>query len=153
MRAKSKRSSTNGQVPKRKTRPLRTGPSPQYIFVYGTLKRGEKAHRELRRKYGVQFVSEARIRGNLYKLHGEAFPGAVHTPAQNRFVEGDLFALRDPEKTLPDLDHFEGVDEGLFRRELVDVWACGRRVKAWAYLYARPLTGAQLIPAGIYSSD
>jgi gamma-glutamylcyclotransferase (GGCT)/AIG2-like uncharacterized protein YtfP len=91
------------------------------------------------------------MRGDLYQLSGESFPGAVRTSAANRFVQGDLFALRDPQKTLPDLDEFEGVEEGLFRRKLVDVWARGRRLKAWAYLYARPLTGANLIPAGIYS--
>jgi len=92
------------------------------------------------------------MRGALYKPHGQEYPAAVLTSAPNRFVKGDLFILRDPQKTLRDLDEFEGVDEGLYRRELVDAWARGRRVKAWAYLYARPLTGASLIPTGIYSS-
>jgi gamma-glutamylcyclotransferase (GGCT)/AIG2-like uncharacterized protein YtfP len=150
MRTKSNPVGRNGRVPKRKTRTQRAESAPQYIFVYGTLKRGAKSHRELGRKLGV-FISEARMRGDLYKLSGESFPGAVRTAAANRFVQGDLFALRDPQKALPDLDGFEGVEEGLFRRELVDVWARGRRLKAWAYLYARPLTGANLIPAGIYS--
>lgn len=74
------------------------------------------------------------------------------TSAPSRFVKGDLFVLQNPQETLPSLDEFEGVDEGLFRRELVDAWTRGRRVKAWVYVYARPLTDAEPIPAGIYSS-
>jgi gamma-glutamylcyclotransferase (GGCT)/AIG2-like uncharacterized protein YtfP len=151
MRTKSNPVGRNGRVPKRNTRLQRTVSAPQYLFVYGTLKRGARSHRELVRNHAVRFISEARMRGDLYKLDGESFPGAVPTSAPNRFVEGHLFALHDPQKTLPGLDGFEGVDEGLFRRDLVDVWARGRRLKAWAYLYARPLTAANLIPTGIYS--
>jgi|SRR5271163_363182 len=151
MRTKSKPAGRNGRVSKTKTRLRQPASKPQYLFVYGTLKRGAKSHHELGRNPGIRFVSEARMRGDLYKLQGEIFPGAVPTSVPNRFVEGDLFALSDPQKTLPDLDGFEGVDEGLFRRDLVDVWARGRRLKAWAYIYARPLTDANPIPAGIYS--
>jgi gamma-glutamylcyclotransferase (GGCT)/AIG2-like uncharacterized protein YtfP len=53
---------------------------------------------------------------------------------------------------LSDLDQFEGVEEGLFRREFVDAWIRRQRIKTWVYLYARPLTGAKLISTGIYSS-
>jgi|SRR5271154_4964734 len=151
MKTKSKPTGADGRVPKRKARVPRAAPRPQYLFVYGTLKRGAKSHQELGRNPGIRFIGEARMRGDLYKLHGEAFPGVVPTSAPNRFVEGELFALRDPQKTLPELDGFEGVEDGLFRRQLVDVWVRGRRLKAWAYLYARPLNGANLIPAGIYS--
>ncbi len=152
MKAKSKSSRASDRVLKRNARRPRPDSAPQYLFVYGTLKRGGKSYRELSGKHAVRFVGEARIRGALYNLSREAFPGAVVTPSPNRFVKGDLFELHDPQRSLPELDDFEGVDEGLFRRELVDAWARGRRVKAWAYLYARPLTDANLIPTGIYSS-
>ncbi len=152
MKAKSKRIRPNGRVVTRKTRRLKSNASSQYLFVYGTLKRGGKSYRELTAKHPVRFVSEARIQGELYKLRGENYPGAVLTSTPNRFVKGDLFQLRNPHDVLPALDDFEEVGEGLFRRELVDVFARGRRLKAWAYLYARPLTDADLIPTGIYSS-
>lgn len=152
MRAKSRVTRADGPVASKKIGTLRQSSRPQYLFVYGTLKRGGKSHKELRKENGIRFSSSARIRADLYRLNGEEYPGAVLTSVPKRFVKGDLFILQDPEKTLRDLDEFEGVDEGLFRRELVDVWARGRRVKAWAYLYARPLSGANLIRTGIYSS-
>jgi|SRR5277367_446533 len=151
MRAKSK-TAPNREVARRKIRSLRASSTPQYLFVYGTLKRGGKAHSQLRKENGVLFKSSARIRASLYRLHGEEYPAAVVTSAPNRFVKGDLFILHNPEKTLRDLDEFEGVDEELFRRELVDVWARGRRIKAWAYVYARLVSESNLIPTGIYSS-
>ncbi|HKN75177.1 MAG TPA: gamma-glutamylcyclotransferase family protein [Candidatus Acidoferrum sp.] len=150
MRAKSKVTAGSARIPKKKARRPQTGSLPQYIFFYGSLKRGGEAHERLRGR--VRFISPGRIRADLYRLSGQEYPGAVLTTSPNRFVKGDLFLLQDPEKTLRDLDEFEGVDEGLFRRELVDAWARGRRIKAWAYLYGRPLTDANLIPAGIYSS-
>jgi gamma-glutamylcyclotransferase (GGCT)/AIG2-like uncharacterized protein YtfP len=122
------------------------------LFVYGTLKRGGKSYKRLRKHDGVDFRSSGRIRAELYRLQDKEYPGAVLTSAPDRFVKGDLFVLQDPQKTLRDLDEFEGVDEGLFRRELVDVWSQGRRVKAWVYLYARPLAAAEVIPTGVYSS-
>jgi gamma-glutamylcyclotransferase (GGCT)/AIG2-like uncharacterized protein YtfP len=153
MKAKSKVVQPDGPRPNRKMHPLRRRvPAPQYLFVYGTLKRGGKSHKQLRKENGVRFKSSARIRADLYRLDGEDYPGAVRTATRNRFVKGDLFVLQDPQKTLRNLDEFEGVDEGLFRRDLVHVWARGRQVKAWTYLYARPLTDANLIPTGIYSS-
>ena len=152
MKPKSKVRRPDGPRPNGKIRRLRPSSTPQYLFVYGTLKRGGRSHRLLRKENAVRFRSSAHIRADLYRLYGEEYPGAVLTSVPNRFVKGDLFILPDPQKTLRDLDEFEGVDEGLFRRKLVDVWTRGRRVKAWAYLYARPLTDANLIPTGIYSS-
>lgn len=140
----------NGATAKRDLRLGQSAVAAQYLFVYGTLKRNGESHGRLRGP-DVQFVGPARLKGKLYALRGEEFPGAVVTTAPNRFVKGDLFALRDPQKILPDLDEYEGVEEGLFRRQLVNVWARGRRIRAWAYLYARPLTDANLIPTGIYS--
>jgi len=152
MRPKSKIAAPNGSRANGKRRPVRRSPTPQYLFVYGTLKRRGKSHKQLRKDDGVRFKSSGRIRADLYRLQHEDYPGAVLTSAPNRFVKGDLFLLQYPERILRELDEFEGVDEGLFRRQLVDVWSQGRRVKAWAYLYARPLAAAEVIPTGVYSS-
>lgn len=152
MRPKSKIVAADRPRPNGKRRPVRRSPAPQYLFVYGTLKRGGKAHKRLRKDDGIRFKASGRIRADLYRLQDEDYPGAVLTSAPNRFVKGDLFVLQDPQRALRDLDEFEGVDEGLFRRGLVDVWSQGRRVKAWAYLYARPLAAAEVIPTGVYSS-
>jgi gamma-glutamylcyclotransferase (GGCT)/AIG2-like uncharacterized protein YtfP len=150
MRTKSKVAESKARVRKKKTRRPQKASPPQYIFFYGSLKRGGKSYRRLRGR--VRFAGPCRIRADLYSLCGGEYSGAVPTATPRRFVKGDLFILKDPQKMLLDLDEFEGVDEGLFRRELVDASVRGRRVKTWVYFYARPLTNATLIPSGIYSS-
>src|SRR5487761_187608 len=123
-----------------------------YLFVYGTLKRREKFHRLLAQNQHVHFLGHAKIRGELYVLRGRDFPGAVPTGRPNRFVHGQLFRLRNPARTLPILDELEESDSGLFQRRLVDVWAQGRKMKAWTYFYGRHLKQATLIPTGVYTS-
>jgi gamma-glutamylcyclotransferase (GGCT)/AIG2-like uncharacterized protein YtfP len=138
------------RVPKKRVRRSQQESLPQYIFFYGSLKRGGKSYGRLRGR--ARFISPGQIRANLYSLCGGEYSGAVPTTTPRRFVKGDLFILKEPQKSLHELDEYEGVDEGLFRRELVDAWIGRRRIKTWVYLYARPLTNATLIPSGIYSS-
>lgn len=125
----------------------------KYLFVYGTLKRGGRFHHRLTRDHNVRLVGSARIRGELYKLPGASFPGAVPSNQRNQFVYGQLFVLQDPDNALPQLDEFEGIDEGLFRRKLVDVWMDGKKTKAWTYFYARPLKDATLLTAGTFPTS
>jgi len=137
--------------------PRRTAASPgvtgrNHLFVYGTLKRGGKFHRQLLKAGPVEFLGAARIQGELYELPGVDFPGAVATSSPNRFVDGQVFLLTNPLKTLATLDEFEEVGTGLFRRDLVDVWVKGRRTKAWVYFYARSVAGATPVSPGVYSS-
>jgi len=127
--------------------------SHPFLFVYGTLKRGNKFHHELAKQTGLTFLGSARIKGRLYRLRNVAFPGAVPTRVPNSFVHGQLFSMQHPQMTLTALDAFEEVDEGLFRRALVDVWIEGERKRAWTYFYARPVTKARLLSEGVYSSE
>ena len=138
--------------PRKTTRALSSDAiARRYLFVYGTLKQGGKSHRELAKDPGVQFVGDARIRGDLYQPRGADFPGAVPTSVPNRFVYGQLFFMQNPRKTLAALDAFEDVDQGLFRRELVDVWVRGKRTKAWMYFYSRSVNPSDLLATGVYS--
>jgi len=116
------------------------------------LKRGGKFHRQIAKGRDVEFLGDARIRGELYELPGLDFPGAIPRSSGTKFVRGQLFLMKNPGKTLDLLDEFEEVHDGLFRRELVDVWIQGRRTKAWTYFYARSLAGAHPLPSGVYSS-
>ena len=127
-------------------------PERSYLFVYGTLMRGQKSHRELMRNGDARFAGAAKIQGELYKLRNMNYPGAVPTAQPDSFVHGQLYVLRNPEPTLQSLDEFEGCGEGLFRRVIADVWTRGRTVKAWTYFYARPLQQADLVPGGKYES-
>ncbi|MFO0954609.1 MAG: gamma-glutamylcyclotransferase family protein [Isosphaeraceae bacterium] len=98
------------------------------LFVYGTL---APANLESAERLG--FVPD-QVRGWLYDLG--SYPALV--PAEEPsglWVCGYVRAV--PETLLSDrLDEYEGVAEGLYRRE---VWTtrAGRRV--WVYVYARPI--------------
>ncbi len=123
-----------------------------YLFVYGTLMRGQRSHRELARNRDARFAGTAKIQGELYRLRDVNYPGAVPTARPEHFVHGELYVLRNAERALRALDEFEGCGDGLFRRALVDVWTRERIVKAWTYFYARPLQQADLVPNGRYES-
>jgi len=118
------------------------------LFVYGTLARGQQLHDYLSRVSGTQFIGEGKIQGELYALPGEDYPGAVLNLRKKHFVRGELYEMAEPATMLRLLDGVEGCDEGLFRRQLVDVWINGGKRRAWTYLYAQPLREAQLIPSG-----
>jgi len=98
----------------------------------------------------VELIGDARIRGQLYQLPGEDYPGAVPTKS-DRYVHGQLYSIKRPRKTLGALDEFEGVSEGLFRRKLVDAWMSRKRARAWVYFYAGPIQQANLVSSGVYS--
>ena len=116
------------------------------LFVYGTLKRGGENHRELA-AHRVRFVGEGKIRGRLFRIKGESFPGAAPT-ASRRYVRGELYKLNNPEKALKRLDKSEGTDEGLFVRKLAEVWIGREKMKAWAYFYPGRKDKASAISSG-----
>jgi gamma-glutamylaminecyclotransferase len=99
------------------------------LFVYGTLKRGERNHRLLADQ---RFVGPAVTSPGLRLFDLGPYPGMVRD-ADGGPVRGELFAVR--ECGLDELDDFEGVPD-LFTRERVEL-ADG--TTAWAYLYARPV--------------
>lgn len=115
--------------------------------------RGHSLHRYLTRLRGVTFVGKARIRAKLYIFSGREYPGATPGRRGRQFVYGELYRLRSPERALKLLDQIEGCDEGLFRRQLVDVWTNSRKTKAWSYFYARTLDDARPIPTGRFVSE
>ncbi len=124
---------------------------PAYLFVYGTLTRGEKLHKHLRKIPGARFVGPARIRGELYSIPGDEYPGAVQNGNAGGFVHGELYLLSRPDPALRLLDQLEGCDEGLFRRQRAEAFAAWGKRPAWVYFYARPLKGAELIPSGHFN--
>jgi gamma-glutamylcyclotransferase (GGCT)/AIG2-like uncharacterized protein YtfP len=98
------------------------------LFAYGTL--GPRASERLEEQGWVA----DRVRGHLYDLGPYPALVAAGDPAAG-WVEGHVrqVSLRELRE---ELDLYEGVDEGLYRRVVVESEA-GRRV--WVYVYARPL--------------
>ncbi len=104
------------------------------LFVYGTLKRGGSNHGQLA---GQKFVGPARTATGYRLFLLEGYPGMVPWQADQEGVVGELWDVTDA--ALPQLDAFEGVPEGLYRREPVPLQPPHQA--ADAYLYARSIEG------------
>ena len=104
-----------------------TEESTIYVFVYGTLKRGQGNHAVLGED--AVFVEEATVQG--YGLTpGGAYPYAI--PCQNMKAKGEVYAV--PESQMPRLDGLEGFPDH-YTRDAVDVrLRCGMHVTAWIYV-------------------
>jgi gamma-glutamylcyclotransferase (GGCT)/AIG2-like uncharacterized protein YtfP len=127
-------------------------PTPQHLFVYGTLRRehGQDMYRLLARH--ADFVGHASYRGRLFLV--DDFPGATPSTDPDAIVRGEVYRLEAPEVVLRQLDEYEEVDardpdSSLYRRELADVQLDdGRVFRAWIYLYNRSTNGLTVLPSG-----
>src|SRR5262249_8210872 len=120
------------------------------LFAYGTLKRRGRLHGQLMSQ-GARYRGNARIRGRLFQISGTSYPGAVPTRADH-FIAGELYELELPAQALKKIDKLEGCDEGLFVRKLVGAWVGDdRKVRAWAYFYAKPLRKSRPISGGRFA--
>lgn len=130
----------------------------EYIFVYGTLRKGERA--DLSREqshFSAQFVGEDRIAGVLYNLG--SYPGVKNAsdfensaiPAAgveagsslSETITGEVFRARD-DSLGQVLDAYEGFPY-LYNREQVTT-ENGRLV--WVYTYNDDVPAEKLIPSG-----
>jgi gamma-glutamylcyclotransferase (GGCT)/AIG2-like uncharacterized protein YtfP len=117
------------------------------LFVYGTLKKGGELHAELKSQ-GARLMGKGRIQGRLFRIRGQAYPGALPGSSQE-YIQGELYKLEEPAAALKKLDEVEGCDEGLFVRKLVDAWSGARKVKAWTYFYGLANVSTR-IPSGSF---
>jgi gamma-glutamylcyclotransferase (GGCT)/AIG2-like uncharacterized protein YtfP len=112
-----------------------------YLFVYGTLRRGEPTEFARRLAAEAQFAGEAKVNGRLYRL--------PHYPCMVRddegVVSGDLFTGVS-DKLMRELDAWEGSD---YRRETIAATRSDGAVEeAWIYIYAKPTDGLRPIAGG-----
>src|SRR5206468_10058566 len=118
----------------KRSRSLRAGARPRHLFLYGTLMRGEPAHRLLAGR--VTFVDDGTVVGTL--LHLGKFPGLV---AGRGRVRGEVWRL-DAREVLRTLDEYEGYN--FERRTITATLASGRRVRVLVYRY-RPRVTARAV--------
>jgi gamma-glutamylaminecyclotransferase len=111
------------------------------VFVYGTLKRGEKNFRLLADQ---EFLGAAATapKYRVYDLGPN--PGLVRDAASGLAVRGELFAVS--ERCLAELDEFEDVPNW-FVREPIEIEGYER---VWAYYLN---TAHEPVPAGAKSGD
>lgn len=100
---------------------------PVYVFVYGTLMRGQPAEGYLA---GLKRWP-ATTTGRLYRAPA-GYPALV-PEAGGPLVQGEVIRLDGPHR-LPVLDLYEGVPEGLYRRARIDVRSMDRPGQAWAWV-------------------
>jgi gamma-glutamylcyclotransferase (GGCT)/AIG2-like uncharacterized protein YtfP len=102
------------------------------VFVYGTLKRGCSNHHFLT---GQEFVGEARTAPGfrLYQLGGH--PGMVAKKDDRDGVTGEVWAVDGA--ALVRLDGLEGLDQGIYRRDLVPLQAPFADQGIEGYIYNR----------------
>lgn len=100
------------------------------LFVYGTLLADSPQGALL----GGLERRAAYAHGHLYAMPA-GYPALV--PGGDAAVWGELVAA-PPDALLAVLDAYEGVHEGLYRRDVIDVISAGRTIRAWAYVMDRP---------------
>lgn len=106
-------------------------PTPQLVFVYGTLRRGGSNHFRLA---GAEFISPGTVAGRMYRI--DWYPGLVLDDAGDE-IHGEVYSV-GPE-LLGDLDVFEGLSAGEvegseYRRVHATVVQCdSRTISAWVW--------------------
>jgi len=113
------------------------------LFVYGTLREGGSNHAWLLRTH-PEGLCRAWTGGRLFQIPAGypalvALPPPPDPPGVRGWVRGDFVGYEDAadlERALADLDPLEGVEEGLFTREVIPlVLEGGRSCWAWAYVF------------------
>jgi len=103
------------------------------VFVYGTLKRGQRSHRHMD---GQEFLGEAWTRPR-YRLYDRGpYPCLVEDRGRGVGVHGEVW--RVDEEALQRLDEWEGVPDLFTRREIALESFAGSVV---AYFYNGDLSG------------
>lgn len=131
----------------------------RHLFVYGTLMSAAigklgRAQRERLRREG-EALGPATTAGGLYDLGRYPALAAGDDPAD--VVHGEVYALRDPVKSLRWLDAYEGIVPGdhasnEYQRLTRPVrLADGTEITAWVYLYTRDPSRHQPLPGGRWS--
>jgi gamma-glutamylcyclotransferase (GGCT)/AIG2-like uncharacterized protein YtfP len=106
-----------------------------YLFVYGTLKRGQPRHRFL---VGQTFVATSVTRP-FYRMFDVGEYPALVRHADGRSIEGELWEVA--ETCVRVLDAVEGCDAGLYVRAPVELVPPHDGLAAETYLYRLAVEG------------
>lgn len=107
------------------------------LFVYGTLKQGYCRHHYLN---GQQFLGTAHTTPNYRLFDCGSYPGLVHCSANQASglaIEGEVWDV--DAACLAKLDQVEAVDEGLYRRERVQLESPFDEITVETYFFNRAI--------------
>ncbi len=109
-----------------------------YIFTYGTLRRGFNNPFSRNITENSLFISSGWITGRLFEI--DRFPGALITEEGYK-IKGEIYNLHNPAHTLPLLDKYEEYGSEFrepneyIRREIPVTTDDGEIIPCWTYLY------------------
>jgi gamma-glutamylcyclotransferase (GGCT)/AIG2-like uncharacterized protein YtfP len=114
------------------------------LFVYGTLRSGFGGPHAKRLAEQATCLGEAKVRGSLYRI--TYYPGAV---SEGRgWIHGEVWRMREPDKTLAALDDYEGYPYEFDRATTIAQLKSGAELPVWIYWYALDVQGKPNIPGG-----
>lgn len=126
----------------------------ELLFVYGTLRRGLGGDMHALLAKHARLLGRAIYQGRLYIV--THYPGVIPSDDPEDRVEGEVYAIAQPEILIPLLDHYEecGPDfaaptEYIRQRQPVRMQN-GDTCVAWVYLYNYPTHALKRIESGDY---
>lgn len=116
---------------------------PLLLFVYGTLKQGERNHPLLMNE---KYLGDTGTSPDYLLVDLGTYSGMVEKPQEGFSVQGELFEI--PFKLITELDKIEDAPL-LFNLEFITL-ADGS--KAFAYLYKQSIAGKKILSEGVWQS-
>ncbi len=123
----------------------------EYLFVYGTLRKGygNELHKLIARN--AEFIGMATYQGKMYNL-GE-YPGIVPSSNDSDIVLGELYKLTNPLRLVKILDEYEeyypeNEEDSVFLRKEIEVSVADTTYQSYGYVYNRLVEGVPVIESG-----
>lgn len=123
---------------------------PDFIFVYGTLRRGCTTGAHARYLAGAEFIDTAKVKGKLYRV--SYYPALVLDESAG-WVTGEVYRLTSAAQ-LAQLDAYEDCtfpampNQEYQRKEITARTQSGIEMAAWVYVYQRVDVELELITSG-----
>ncbi len=127
---------------------------PEFIFVYGTLRKQMASSMHQILASHCEYFSNGVMQGTLYEVCG--YPGAIESGDTNDKVNGELYKMNDSKLVLARLDEYEECSDRFpmpheySRKPLSIELSGGDSVVAWVYLYNHDVSKLQQILSGDY---
>lgn len=125
--------------------------SPEYLFVYGTLRQNSQHPMYVRMAQQADYVADAWFVGKLYQV--TYYPCAIPSEIATDRVFGELYQLRNL-ALLAALDEYEECSDKhpepkeYYREKRLVHMVNDKTIEAWIYLYNRSVQGLKQIASG-----
>lgn len=128
----------------------------EFIFVYGTLRKGTATDMHNVFARHSEYFSEGYMQGRLYDVNG--YPGAIESNDAGERVYGELHKIISSDQVLPLLDEHEEctdkfpVPHEYIRKKLSIKLVNGDELTAWVYVFNHAISGLIRINSGDYAN-